>query len=460
MGKTVIAEESVSDYVSSLFGTQTWRTGLILGQMGTQKYHVVHLTRTPEQTNSEGSEEDAAPSKVKPSSPDKIDESWFIEHARQVSRMLVGGLDIIGIFIFGPPDMLSKAQTKVRQLLYSLYKATYLRFSAFFDPEDLVHTRVILQICSKTKKVTCRTLDMSDNKSTAQPAEYKYQSFLSRWNTLDTKISLDYKFNVPVKMEKADLNTKIMEGLQSYLQDISSSVCTINGQLPPDDQLLVPSDKQTKSSQLGSCMTVDVYLNKPFLKESKKPKESKSCGVIQVVGSFHCTACLNQKITNREAIQAIKYDIIRSVISRCEVLCDDIVDAQEDNSPESSIENIWTCPRRVFVPLGKTPVRFCDYVFQDETMQDSLDRISELLDMNPREDEVQSLETMTTNQNLEEIKEHLQSRQEMERDSSEEQSDSSTKTSSVSARILGVVLGLATAVIATGVAFIWGEQAS
>lgn len=66
--------------------------------------------------------------------------------------MLVGGLDVIGIFIFGPPDMLSKAQPKVRQLLYSLYKATYLRFSAFFDPDDLVHTRVLLQICSKTKK--------------------------------------------------------------------------------------------------------------------------------------------------------------------------------------------------------------------------------------------------------------------------------------------------------------------
>lgn len=34
MGKTVIAEESVSDYVSSLYGTQTWKTGLILGQVG------------------------------------------------------------------------------------------------------------------------------------------------------------------------------------------------------------------------------------------------------------------------------------------------------------------------------------------------------------------------------------------------------------------------------------------
>ena len=66
----------------------------------------------------------------------------------------------------------------------------------------------------------------------------------------------------------------------------------------------------------------------------------------------------------------------------------------------------------------------------------------------------------TASQDLEEIKEHLQPRQEMDRDSSEGEADSSSTRSSVSGRILGVVLGLATAIVATGVAFLWGEQAS
>lgn len=33
MGKTVIAEETVSDYISSLYGTRSWQAGLIIGQV-------------------------------------------------------------------------------------------------------------------------------------------------------------------------------------------------------------------------------------------------------------------------------------------------------------------------------------------------------------------------------------------------------------------------------------------
>lgn len=72
--------------------------------------------------------------------------------------MLIGGLDVIGVFVFGPPESLAKIQTKIRQLSYSVYKATYLKYSAFFDPEGLVHSRVVLQICSKTKKYPLLTV--------------------------------------------------------------------------------------------------------------------------------------------------------------------------------------------------------------------------------------------------------------------------------------------------------------
>lgn len=34
MGRTIIIEESVSDYISSLYGTHKWQIGLIIGQVG------------------------------------------------------------------------------------------------------------------------------------------------------------------------------------------------------------------------------------------------------------------------------------------------------------------------------------------------------------------------------------------------------------------------------------------
>ena len=34
MGRTIIIEESVGDYISSLYGTHKWQIGLIIGRVG------------------------------------------------------------------------------------------------------------------------------------------------------------------------------------------------------------------------------------------------------------------------------------------------------------------------------------------------------------------------------------------------------------------------------------------
>ena len=64
--------------------------------------------------------------------------------------MLTGGLDVIGIFAFGPPDMLANSQTKLRQLLFSINKNVQNKPASYFD--GLSCSRVLLQICSATKK--------------------------------------------------------------------------------------------------------------------------------------------------------------------------------------------------------------------------------------------------------------------------------------------------------------------
>ena len=57
---------------------------------------------------------------------------------------------MIGVFAFGPSDMLSKSQAKLRQLLFSINKTVNHKPASYF--EDLSHSRILLQICSATKK--------------------------------------------------------------------------------------------------------------------------------------------------------------------------------------------------------------------------------------------------------------------------------------------------------------------
>ena len=64
--------------------------------------------------------------------------------------MLTGGLDVIGVFAFGPSDMLTKTQAKLRQLVFSIQKTVHHKPASYSD--DLMHSRILLQICSATKK--------------------------------------------------------------------------------------------------------------------------------------------------------------------------------------------------------------------------------------------------------------------------------------------------------------------
>jgi len=64
--------------------------------------------------------------------------------------MLTGGLDVVGVFAFGPSDMLTKTQAKLRQLVFSFQKTVHHKPASYFS--DLSHSRILLQICSATKK--------------------------------------------------------------------------------------------------------------------------------------------------------------------------------------------------------------------------------------------------------------------------------------------------------------------
>ncbi|KAJ7383266.1 hypothetical protein OS493_029231, partial [Desmophyllum pertusum] len=52
---------------------------------------------------------------------------------------------------------------------------------------------------------------------------------------------------------------------------------------------------------------------------------------------------------------ALKYDAVRSFLSRCEVLCEDVMDSQEEKTKNVPFSSTWTSPQRVFAPLGTGP---------------------------------------------------------------------------------------------------------
>ncbi|KAK3088171.1 hypothetical protein FSP39_015658 [Pinctada imbricata] len=268
-------------------------------QLTTQKDYVVKLVRTPEPaedicTEEEEGDVEATPTKKrrrssqKPDSLVKVDDKWTATHAKQVTRMLPGGLDVIGVFAVAPPTMMQA-------------------------------------------------------------------------------------------------------GILPFCRSLQCGLATINGSLRTNSELLDQSQSESKRSKgrdRGQTTpqqkySVDYLVQQNYIL-SGDPVVSDCSSSIAIRGQVHGRAYVPSRATVGEGIQAMTSDLIRSLNARCELLCEDIELVEED----TVMKELYDTPVRVFGKLSGSQVEFCDYMFQDEKIEEVTDRIKDLLDVNVSEDDL------------------------------------------------------------------------
>ncbi|XP_006818913.1 protein odr-4 homolog [Saccoglossus kowalevskii] len=384
MGRSVVAEESVQLFIDGLFGTNQWMIGLILGQNSSQRDFAIELVRSPIDDTGEDDEKGHTVKKKKKPSLDTVDEQWTAEHARQVSRMLPGGISVIGVVAMAAPDVMTKSQAKLRQVMFAIHK-TVTKGDVLLKDADVTE-RILLQICSLTRKTTCRTIDVSDLKSTFRPAELKYQSFVNRWSQLNTQVSVNVKIPVMKSSSRSNFQKQIQLGVKSWCKSLSQSLCLLNGKLKKLDELL--DTTQTHKKKGGSAVSGSGPQNfkVAFLLQNNSANttiENKVCkSMIILRGRISAKCYMNNKATVGEAVEALKEDVIHSLLSRCDLLCEDLQQTEDD------IIDINTTPRRVYVQMPRSQIEISDYMFPDESTQDCVGRIQELLDFQISPDEL------------------------------------------------------------------------
>ncbi|XP_070532756.1 protein odr-4 homolog isoform X2 [Ptychodera flava] len=409
MGRSVVAEEIVQTYVESMFGVHQWLFGLIIGQNSSQKDFAIQLIKTPSQDEDADSKEKAK-NKAR---LDSIDEQWIAEHARQVSRMLPGGISIIGVFALAPPDMMNKSQAKLRQIIFEVRKTM------------------------KKQEILAK-----EDQSTFRPAEWKYQPFINRWAVLQSRVSLDIRIPIiKVKASKSGLQRQIQNGLQPWCKIVSDSLTTIGGKLrKPSEQLDTTQShkrKGTSSSSAGS-QTFHVQLLSTFDLKSNGIVQKECTSQITLRGTVHGMAYVNNKATVSEATQFLKEDLINSLQSRCELLLEDLEQSEE------GVHDVNILPRRVCVTLPKVSVNISDYMFQDEVVQDSLDRFSELLGLPITENQIQTdLECLPEEADLEMPKETIPVKADLkQREDEEDRGKSKSQYLNVAVSAAGAMLAV------------------
>ncbi|XP_023662179.1 protein odr-4 homolog isoform X1 [Paramormyrops kingsleyae] len=388
MGRGYIVEALVEQYLVNLQTVHaSCISGILIGQCSSQRDYVVLAAQTPQKDCGA----------VRGCSLGDLDADWVTEHGRQVSRMLPGGLSVLGVFLITSPDLSKEAQNTLRKLVYAMEKLISMGRLWNLTEED-VSERVGLHICSKTKKAVCRTFDVRDPKSSARPADWKYQSGVSdSWPVLKCSVDLDLYFPLS-ETSSENLENSVKIGLQKWAKQMESSVCLINGKHSDSDaELLTGLRKNAKGHHPNFRVQIMLPMMSSALGEQRSSAAAEACGgSLTLAGVLQCRAYLHShKLKARQAAEAIKRDIMNTLSSRTEMFFEDLL-INEGDGGKGKMASQQPLPQRVFAPLPGTSLSLCDYMFPDEGAAEVGERFKEMLDFDIPEEQIDMTQEVIT----------------------------------------------------------------
>ncbi|KAI3465177.1 hypothetical protein Pfo_021840 [Paulownia fortunei] len=315
-----------------------------------------------------------------------IDKEWVSEHARQVSRMLVGGMEVVGIYVWVNESLFKNSTITLCQTVKGVAEAASSMMTDWSD-------RLLVHISHSPLRWICRNCSLAANitLSSLRPCDFKMGKVLGSLQTFRCTYNFDVRLPIPHEdgWDIKRFSDLLRDEIMVHAKELTGAKALINGKLVAEDDLCVSDDFHEVEFLLPVLQ--DKYL------EACSQKEV--LGVLLFRGSICSLAYLNSKEPVSQALVHIKEDITRSLQSRLEIMCDEADrnlesvtgGGQKTDSHISSDKPVphfdlqvqrkqcnLSFPRRVFVPwLEGTYI--CDYIHPSETMEVLKDHCVELM---------------------------------------------------------------------------------
>uniref|UniRef100_A0A1J3K7B4 Protein odr-4-like protein n=1 Tax=Noccaea caerulescens TaxID=107243 RepID=A0A1J3K7B4_NOCCA len=372
--------------------------GLVIGKLSSalDRGFVFDLIPTP--SNDDGNpacsvletrDDKKKPSKSKSQSSESsslsIDSDWVAEHARQVSRMLLGGVKVVGIYVWASESAFKNSTMILCQAIKGVTDAI-----RHLDPG--LDEALLIHICYSPRRWNCRTclLNSSIISSSLRPCDFKLGRVLSSLQRF--KCSYSFNFRLPIysggKSAARTFTEILRQELVIHAEELESANAMIDGDLVHNDE---PCNTEGEH---------EIELLCPFMKDSRADVSAAKnvTGLLLFGGSIFSYAYLNAKEPVSQAIADIKADITRSMQSRLDIICDeaqdlnpaDVGDNEEAEMSKTHISKLifnsstkachLRLPRRVLVPWLAGPY-LCDYLQPFETLEVVKERCVEFMSM-------------------------------------------------------------------------------
>ncbi|KAH9756059.1 Oxidoreductase zinc-binding dehydrogenase family protein [Citrus sinensis] len=329
------------------------QVGLLIGKLSPtlDRGFIFDFIPTPQNDAGEAACSVSKDDKKKPPSKSKsqpsdsislvIDKDWIAEHARQVSRMLLGGIKVVGIYVWATDSAFKNSTIELCQTVNAAAKAVPI---LEIDSDE----RLLVHIGYSPRRLPIRLVGASNT-----------QTF-------------------------SDI---LRQGISVHANELRGAKAVVDGNF-------VVNDEPCSTDGLH-----EVELLLPLLNDTSAEACSQKdvVGLLILSGSVCSFAFLTPKEPISQAFSEIKGDIIMSLQSRLDVICDEVdedlaptASGGEEASNEKPVSKLIlhslrkTCglsfPRRVFVPwLADTYI--CDYLQPSETLEVLKEHCVELMSM-------------------------------------------------------------------------------
>ncbi|XP_027354018.1 protein odr-4 homolog isoform X3 [Abrus precatorius] len=303
-----------------------------------------------------------------------IDKGWVAEHARQVSRMLLGGVKVVGLYVWVNDTAFKNSTIMLCQTVREVAEAAPV---SNVDWDE----RLLLHICYSPRRWNCRSCSLSSNITTSslRPCDFKMGKVLSSLQTF--KCMYNFNLRLPVLHDSVSkfqtLSDILRHAISVHAKELTGAKALIDGKL-------VVESEPCSSEGLHEVELLLPFLNNSFVEACS---QRDVVGILSFSGSICSFAYLNSKEPISQAVADIKGDIIASLQSRLDIICDEadgdsgnnhdvgsqVSDESEKPVPQLVLQLLrkgcsLPFPRRVFTPW-LAGVYVCDYLQPSETVE-------------------------------------------------------------------------------------------
>lgn len=219
---------------------------------------MVHLSATPKGEKKSDDDEQQEVSSVI-----ELENALVADHALNALRMIVGGFNILGLFVVSEKNITSDnaALQKLKTILMDI-KSTLDSNGLLYANTDQIDKgdKLLLNFISTHKNFICKTISIDPSKATASnPVDWKFGKS-GEWKEFETYYEVDTYFPLPHANNHFDTEKNVMATIDVINENLNSALLFFDDE-PLDKELTLEKlSKIKKENKLETDRTkVTIY---------------------------------------------------------------------------------------------------------------------------------------------------------------------------------------------------------